>query len=341
MKDVYVADVGRFENQAIVSYFVVASKQLRSRKDGGHYLALTLGDRTGQLECRMWDNFADSAGEFEQGSIVKIRGEVSRYNGRFQLSLDKIRRAADEEIELADYLPRTAFNIDELWSRLDGYVESILNPHLKALVRAFFEDEELAKAFRQAPAAKSLHHAWLGGLLEHVVSLLGICDAAARHYPEVNRDLLLTGVILHDIGKLEELSWGASFAYTLEGQLLGHITMGIAMIEKKLAKLPDFPPQLRILVEHMVLSHHGKLEFGSPKLPMIPEAVLFHYLDDLDAKMQTMRNEFTRHQEQGRSAAEMTEWVRAMDRPLLNTAAFLEQKLEQKQEQKPEAKPED
>ncbi len=330
MKDVYVADVGRFENQAIISYFVVASKQLRSRKDGGHYLALTLADRTGLIECRMWENFADSAGEFEQGSIVKIRGEVSRYNGRFQLSLDKIRRAADEEIELADYLPRTLLNIDELWAKLDGYVESFLNPHLKALLRAFLDDEEMAKAFRHAPAAKSLHHAWLGGLLEHVVSLLGICDAAARHYPEINRDLLLTGAILHDIGKLEELSWGTSFAYTLEGQLLGHITIGIGMIEKKLAKLPDFPPQLRILVEHIVLSHHGKLEFGSPKLPMIPEAVLLHYLDDLDAKMQTMRNEFARHQEQGRSAAEITDWVRAMDRALLNTVGYLGPELELK-----------
>ena len=333
MKDVYVADLGRFENQAIISYFVVASKQLRSRKDGGHYLALTLGDRTGLIECRMWENFADSAGEFEQGSIVKIRGEVSRYNGRFQLSLDKIRRAADEEIELADYLPRTLFNIDELWAKLDGYVESFRNPHLKALLRAFLDDEEIAKAFRHAPAAKSLHHAWLGGLLEHVVSLLGICDAAARHYPEINRDLLLTGAILHDIGKLEELSWGTSFAYTLEGQLLGHITIGIGMIEKKLAKLPDFPPQLRILVEHMVLSHHGKLEFGSPKLPMIPEAVLLHYLDDLDAKMQTMRNEFARHQEQGRSAAEITDWVRALDRALLNTVGYLGPEPELKAEE--------
>ncbi len=328
MKEVYVTDVGKFENQAIISFFVVASKQLRTRKDGGQYLALMLGDRTGLLECRMWENFAGLIGEFEQGHIVKIRGEVSRYNGRYQLSLDKIRRAADEEVELADYLPRTSFNIDDLWSKLDVYVESFQNPHLKALLRAFLDDEEIVKRFRQAPAAKSLHHAWLGGLLEHVVSLLGICDAAAAHYPEINRDLLLTGAILHDIGKLQELSWGTNFTYTLEGQLLGHITIGIAMIEKKLAKLPDFPPELRILVEHMVLSHHGKLEFGSPKLPMIPEAVLFHHLDDIDAKMQTMRSEFERHRELGRSAAELTDWVRAMDRSLLNTTAFLGYKPE-------------
>ena len=166
----------------------------------------------------------------------------------------------------------------------------------------------------------------MGGLLEHVVSLVGICELAACHYPEINRDLLLTGAILHDIGKLEELSWGISFDYTLEGQLVGHITMGIAMIEKKLATLPGFPPALRMLVEHMVLSHHGKLEFGSPKLPMIPEAVLLHYLDDLDAKMHTMRSEFERHEAQGGQPGEMTDWVRSMDRPLLNTATFLKPK---------------
>jgi 3'-5' exoribonuclease len=196
------------------------------------------------------------------------------------------------------------------------------------LLRSFLEDEEIAKALRQAPAAKSLHHAWLGGLLEHIVSLTGTCDSTAKHYPEINRDLLLTGAILHDIGKLEELSWGTNFDYTLSGQMLGHITLGIAMIEKKLAVFVDFPPELRILVEHLVLSHHGKLEFGSPKLPMIPEAVVLHYLDDLDAKMHTMRTEFARHEAQGRSAVEMTEWVRAMDRPLLQSAAFLKPVLE-------------
>ena len=155
---------------------------------------------------------------------------------------------------------------------------------------------------------------------------MAICDLTAHHYPEINRDLLLTGAFLHDIGKLEELRWGTSFDYTLQGQLVGHITLGIAMIEKKLAALPGFPPGLRMLVEHMVLSHHGKLEFGSPKLPMIPEAVLFHYLDDLDAKMHTMRGEFERHEAQGGEEDEMTDWVRSMDRPLLNTATFLKPK---------------
>jgi 3'-5' exoribonuclease len=326
MKEIYVADVAKFENQAVVAFLAVTAKQLRSRKDGGQYMAVTLGDRTGQIESRMWDNFAEVAPGFEQGDVVKVRAEVCRFNGRFQLNLEKIRRATPDEFELADFVPHTSKDVEALWTTLIGAVDSFSDPFLQALVRSFLEDPAIAKAFREAPAAKSLHHAWMGGLLEHVVSLLGISQMAARHYPEINRDLLLTGVILHDIGKLEELRWGITFDYTLEGQLVGHIAMAIAMIEKKLATLPEFPPTLRILVEHMVLSHHGKLEFGSPKLPMIPEAVVLHYLDDLDAKMHTMRSEFERQEAQGGQPGEMTDWVRSMERPLLNTTTFLRPK---------------
>ena len=321
MKEIYVADLGKFENQPIVSFFAVTTRQLRTRKDGGQYLALTLGDRTGQVESRMWENFADSA--FGEGDVVKVRGEVCRYNGRVQINLEKLRLATADEFELADYIPRTQRDVEQMWSALVACVDSFTDPCLQSLLRSFLDDPIFAVALREAPAARSLHHAWLGGLLEHVVSLIGLCELAAGHYPEINRDLLLTGAILHDIGKLEELRWGTSIDYTLEGQLVGHITMGIGMIEKKLATLPGFSPRLRLLVEHMVLSHHGKLEFGSPKLPMIPEAVLLNFLDDMDAKMHMMRSEFERHEAQGGEAGEMTDWVRAMDRPLLNTATFL------------------
>lgn len=326
MKEIYIAELGKFENQAVVGFFAVTSKQLRSRKDGGQYMAVSLGDRSGQVESRMWDNFAEIAAGFDEGDVVKVRAEVCRFNGRLQLNLEKLRRATPDEFELADYVPHTRKDVQELWSTLVGVVDSFTDPWLQALVRTFLEDPAIAAALREAPAAKTLHHAWLGGLLEHVVSLLGICQLAAAHYPEIHRDLLLTGVILHDIGKLEELRWGTSFHYTLEGQLVGHITLGIGMIEKKVATLPGFPAALRMLVEHMVLSHHGKLEFGSPKLPMIPEAVLLHYLDDLDAKMHTMRSEFERQEAQGGQAGEMTDWVRSMDRALLNTTTFLKPK---------------
>jgi 3'-5' exoribonuclease len=257
--------------------------------------------------------------------VVKLRGQVSRYQDKLQLTLDRIRRAEPAEYDLGDFVPKTSRDVDELWAELNGYVASFTNPHLQSLLRAFLDDPEISSALKVAPAAKSMHHAWIGGLLEHIVSLLGISDLAVRHYSEVNRDLLLTGVVLHDIGKLHELRWGTSFDYTLEGQLIGHITIGIGMIEKKLTGLPDFPENLRVLVEHIILSHHGKYEFGSPKLPMIPEALLLHYLDDLDAKMQTVRSEFARAEAQGRAPGQMTEWVRALERPLLNTAGYLEE----------------
>ncbi|MGI8773186.1 MAG: 3'-5' exoribonuclease YhaM family protein, partial [Acidobacteriaceae bacterium] len=236
------------------------------------------------------------------------------------------------EFERRDYTPHTRYSIDELWQKLTGFAESLADPHLHVLIASFLADTEIEKALRAAPAAKSMHHAWIGGLLEHIVSLLGICDLAAAHYPQVNRDLLLTGAVLHDIGKLEELRWGLTFDYTLEGQMLGHITLGIRMIEQKIETIPDFPAKLRLLVEHLVLSHHGRYEFGSPKLPMTPEAILLHYLDDLDAKMHTVERELEKSRENGRGAEEMTDWVRPLERPLLDTRAYLGMNMGMNQE---------
>lgn len=322
MKELWVADLASRENREITAFFAAAARQVRSGRDGGRYFALTLCDRTGTIDGRMWE-IAD-AGEFAVGDVVKVRGQVCRYNEKLQIKVDKIRRAEPNEYELGDFVPQTQRNIEEMWAELEGWVASFRDPDLKALLEAFLQDGKLAQALRQAPAAKGMHHAWIGGLLEHVLSLMGLCESAAQHYPQVNRDLLLTGVALHDIGKLRELAWGTSFKYTLEGQLLGHITIGIRMIEEKIAAIPNFPAAKRLLVEHLVLSHHGKYEFGSPKLPMTSEAIMLHYLDDLDAKMQTVRNEFTRSEANGRAGAELTDWVRSLERPLLNTAAYLE-----------------
>ncbi|HEV2619987.1 MAG TPA: HD domain-containing protein, partial [Acidobacteriaceae bacterium] len=210
-----------------------------------------------------------------------------------------------------------------MWSELRGYVDSFQNADLRRLVFAFLDDEAIGRAYREAPAAKVLHHAWIGGLLEHVLTLVRVCRAAAPFYPEVDADLLVTGAILHDIGKIRELSWGTTFSYTLEGQLIGHISIAQGMLREKIAALPGFPDKLRVLVEHMILSHHGKYEFGSPKLPMTPEAILLSALDDVEAKMQAMRNEFLRETTAGKSGGEMTEWVRSMERPLLNSRAYL------------------
>jgi len=340
MKDFYIADAARFENQAVTSFFLLASISARDRKGGGQYLALTLADKTGQFEARMWDDFADALASCTAGSYVKVQGQVSKYQGKFQITLSKMRLAAPVEIDTADYIPTTKFDIPTMATELRGYVAAFKNPRLRALVLSFLDDPTIGPQFIEAPAAKRLHHAWIGGLLEHVVSLVRVCLANAPFYPEVDPDLLITGAILHDIGKVRELSWGSSFDYTLEGQLIGHISIAQGLLHEKIALLnaatPDdpFPPQLRLLIEHMILSHHGKLEFGSPKLPMTPEAMLLSALDDLEAKFQALRNEFAAAKSAGRPATEPTEWVRSMERPLFNSQAWLDTEIPPAAEEK-------
>jgi 3'-5' exoribonuclease len=327
MKDFFVADAPRFDTQFVTSYFALGSISVRDKKGGGgQYLALTLVDKTGVMEARMWEEFADTVSTCNEGCYVKAQGQIARYNGKFQITLTKMRLAAASEIETKDFVPTTRFDIDAMWQELRGCVDAFANADLRRLVLAFLDDPEIGPAYREAPAAKVLHHAWIGGLLEHVLTLVRVCRAAAPFYPEVDPDLLVAGAILHDIGKVRELSWGSTFAYTLEGTMIGHISIAQGMLREKVAALPGFPDRLRVLVEHMILSHHGRYEFGSPKLPMTPEAILLSALDDLEAKMQAMRNEFGRDQTAGRSGAEMTEWVRSMERPLLNSRAYLEQK---------------
>ena len=286
MKDFFVADAAKFDNETVTSYFALSSLQVREKKQGGQFLALTLSDRTGTFEARMWDDIAEALASCSEGCYVKVQGQISKYQGRFQITLQKMRAAAESEIEAADYQPSTRFNVEEMWAELRGYVSEFANADLKRLVFAFLDDEEIGPAFKAAPAAKRLHHAWLGGLLEHVLTLVRVCRATAPFYPEVDPDLLVTGAILHDVGKVRELSWKSSFSYTLEGQMIGHISIAQGMLREKVQALAPFPEKLRVLVEHMILSHHGKYEFGSPKLPMTPEAILLSALDDLEAKMQ-------------------------------------------------------
>ena len=323
MKDFFIEDVARFENCTVTSYFVLASMQVRGKKQGGQYLALIVSDRTGSLEARMWDDVADPIEFCSEGCYVKLQGDVSKYNGKFQITLKKMRLAADSEIEPKDFQPATKFDVEEMWGELRGYVSAFRNEDLKRLVFSFLDDERIGPAFKSAPAAKRLHHAWLGGLLEHVLTLVRVCLAAAPFYPEVDPDLLVTGAILHDIGKVRELEWKSSFSYSLEGQMIGHISIAQGMLKEKLKEIAPFPEKLAMLVEHMILSHHGKYEFGSPKLPMTPEAVLLNVLDDLEAKMQAMRNEFAAAVASGKSSGEVTDWVRSMDRPLLNSQGYL------------------
>ena len=326
MKDIYIADLAGFEEGRLFDgYFLVLSKQLATTKTNKPYINLTLGDKTGSIEARIWDpGDARIAREFERGDMMKARGCASRYNDRMQMKIDQIRLALPGEVDKADMLPSTTYDVATLWRQLLGFVDSLANPHLKLLLTTLVDDPALAVAYREAPAAKQLHHAWLGGLLEHVISLCTLADRVAPHYPLIDRDLLLTGVILHDIGKVRELSWEVGFEYTVEGMLLGHIQIGAALAERTIDSLPSFPPKLKTLVLHLILSHHGKLEFGSPKLPMIPEALVLNFIDDLDAKMQAVSSEFEKSAREGKGPNELTNKVWALDnRQLLNTRRWL------------------
>ena len=325
MKDFYIADAAQHENTVVTSYFLLSQISARDKKGGnGQYLALTLTDKTGSFDGRMWEEFADTLSTCSSGCFVKAMGRVERYQGRFQFVLQKMRSASEDEVDITDFQPATQYDVDALWAELNGYVDAFQNAWLQGLVRAFLNDPELAPAFRAAPAAKVLHHAWIGGLLEHVVFLLRLCARVAPQYPdEVDADLLMTGAILHDFGKVRELAWKSSFSYTTEGQLLGHITIMIRMLQEKITAMPGFPDRLRILVEHMILSHHGRFEYGSPKLPMTPEALVFSAIDDLEAKMQNMRAEFAKAVDGGKQPDEVTDFSRSMERALLNSKAYL------------------
>jgi 3'-5' exoribonuclease len=331
MKEIYIADFARlvsenqFENKPFDSIYLVLSKQQRTTKAAKPYLILNLGDNSGQIESRIWDpSDPRIAKDFNKGDVVKVRGCVSRFEGVLQLKIDQLRTVADSEFDRMDLLPATTYDIDDLWAQLEAVVASFTEPYLKLLVTAMIEDPVIRTALREAPAAKQLHHAFLGGLLEHVVSLIGLSERVVPHYPMLMRDMVLTGVILHDIGKIRELAWETGFEYTLEGTLLGHIQIGASMIEKTIDAIPGFPPRLKVLVLHMILAHHGKLEFGSPKLPMIPEALMLNFLDDMDAKMQTLASEFQKAARQGKSPDEMTDRIWALDqRTMLNSRAWL------------------
>jgi 3'-5' exoribonuclease len=276
-------------NRVITTSFLVHSKEVRQKKSGELYLSLILGDRSGDLEAKMFDNVAEVVDDFDRDDFVKVKGLIQVFHNRPQLTIHKKRRMDDSEIDFADYFPSSRRDPDEMWNELKGIVEGIRNPHLKGLLDAMVEDEDVSRRFRRAPAAKQIHHAYLGGLIEHVLSLCSLARMTAGHYANIDLDLLLTGVILHDVGKIYELNYERGFSYSNDGQLLGHIQIGLRMVSDKMRTLPDFPAPLRVLVEHMILSHHGQLEFGSPKLPQFPEALLLHYLDDMDSKMECMR----------------------------------------------------
>lgn len=317
-------------NEDVTAQFLVLSKEVRQKKTGEPYLSLHLSDRTGEIEAKMWDNVPEVMDTFDRDDFVKIKGRVQVFQNRSQITVHRLRRLQDHEVEFADYFPCSDRDPEEMFSELQGIVASLENRHLRALLQAVFADPEITGKYKVAPAAKSIHHACRSGLMEHVLSLCTLSKLIAPHYREIDIDLLLTGAILHDIGKVEELSYARSFSYSAEGQLLGHIVIGLRMVGSKIDQLPDFPPKLRTLVEHMIVSHHGELEFGSPKVPVFAEALLLHHLDNLDSKMNAMRSALKRD---SLVEGEFTGWIGSLERVLLKKERFL------REERSPEAEP--
>jgi 3'-5' exoribonuclease len=320
MKTAFVTDL--LSEQNITSFFLVHEKELRNTREGRAYLRLELGDRTGTIEARMWDQFEAIARDISRDDFIKVQARVEVYRSKPQLALLQVRLAKPEEINLADYLPHTTADVEMMWAQLLDYANSIGNPWLKKLVTTVINDPHTATCYKRAPAAKVMHHAYIGGLLEHVISLCGLARQVAAHYPELDLDLLLTAAILHDVGKLEELCYERAIGYTIPGQLLGHIVMEVETIARSIDTIEGFPPPLKTVVIHLLISHHGQYEFGSPKLPMIREAMVFHYLDDLDSKLAAVRTALA----SGAGDEDWSAYSGALGRKFLKLDEFLKAK---------------
>ena len=276
--------------------FLVADKQLRANRQGNLYLHLELRDKTGTVGARLWNATEDLARQFEPGDYLHVRGKTHVFQGSLQIILTHLDVLAASQIEPEEFLAQSSQNVTKLLARLREVLLAMSNPHLRALVECFLIDDVFVNKFTAAPAGIKNHHAYPGGLVEHVVSLLNVADRITDLYPEIDRDLLLTGIFLHDIGKVDELSYDRAFTYTDQGQLVGHLVMGVEMLREKVERCAEltseaFPPELLLRLKHMIVSHHGTHEFGSPKLPMTLEAIALHYLDNLDAKIHTFSRE--------------------------------------------------
>jgi 3'-5' exoribonuclease len=282
-KGPYVEDIR--EKQPVEGLYLVRDKNNGITKNGKPYIALNLSDKTGVIKARVWDNAEKLDPGFDQGDVAYLKSHSVLYQGEMQLNIHAINRVGSVDADPRDFMSTSLLDPEQCCADIQAYIATINDPDLRRLLEVIFEDERIASAFKLAPAAKSIHHDCLGGLIEHTLSVTRIVDMLAGHYATVNRDLVLTGAILHDIGKIKELSYERSFDYTDEGRLIGHIVLGMELITDTIRQLPDFPVQKAMLIKHMILSHHGQLEFGSPKRPKIPEALLLGYADDIDAKM--------------------------------------------------------
>ncbi|MEA3363268.1 MAG: HD domain-containing protein [Thermodesulfobacteriota bacterium] len=282
-KTIYVNQLK--ERDRVESIFLVRDKITAMAKNGKPYMTLKMMDRTGEVEGRIWDQVDRFSSQFEKNDFILVNAKASVYMGKMQLIVQDLMKIEESQINLGDFLPVSQRSTVEMRNELDSVLDSLTNPHIESLLRAFFDDPEFFALYSKAPAAKAMHHVFLGGLLEHSLAVVGLAMDVAVRYPQVNRDLLICGALLHDVGKVSELSYQRSFDYTDEGKLLGHIILGVEMVEDRVRQITDFPAELSMLIKHLLLSHHGQYDFGSPKRPKFLEAVILNFIDDLDSKI--------------------------------------------------------
>ncbi len=293
MKEQFVEDIADLkEGEWIEDSFLVRGIQLSSKKDGKPYLMLKVGDKTGVIDCKIWDQAEVFINKFSVDDFVKIKGVITSYQGIKEINIKQLEKLEDNVVNIRDFVAISHHDTDEMARELYSIISNIKNPYLRRLLTLFYEDKAFMELFKIAPAAKDIHHAFLSGLLEHSIEVAGLCIDIKRHYEDVDIDLLITGAILHDIGKIRELKYKKGFDYTDEGRLIGHILIGAEMVDEKIRQIKEFPPKLAMLVKHMVISHQGTYEWGSPKMPQTLEAIILHHLDDLSAKVNIVRKVF-------------------------------------------------
>lgn len=292
------------EGERIGGIYLCKHKQNAMTKSGKPYESLVLQDKTGMLDAKIWDPNSQGIEDFESLDYIDVVGDVNSYQGSLQLNVKRVRKAHEDEYDPKEYLPISTRDIGEMYQELLGYIDSIGNPWLKRLAQSFFvDDAEFAKRFQNHSAAKTVHHAFVGGLLEHTLNVTKHCDYFAKAYDILNRDLLVASAIFHDVGKVEELAAFPANDYTDDGQLLGHIVIGVEMVGERIREMEGFPPQLAAELKHCILAHHGELEFGSPKKPALAEALALCFADNIDAKLETLRELFDSAPEGG------SEWI--------------------------------
>ncbi len=299
--------------EAVDQLFMLCSKLLRTAKNGSAYMQLEFGDRTGKVQGRMWDANQQLFETFQPDDLVRVKGRVETYKNQLQIVVNSIEPRQDSEANMADFLPTTQKDVDKMFERIVEIAKTVKHAGLRKLLASFLKDPDLSARFRRAPAAVEYHHAFFGGLLEHTLGVTEMALLVAEQYPDLDRDLLVTGVILHDIGKTEELGYESTFTYTDSGELLGHLYIGARMIEERAREIPELTPNTTQALAHLVLSHHGEYAYQSPKLPMTAEALAVHHLDNLDAKITAFRAAMLRDRD---PESRWTEWNKMFERRL-------------------------